>query len=59
MAKVFLSAGFYVYGEPFRKLVRHEKLRPVLKGPSNMSASELEDCGVHFFDYFRPIKDEY
>lgn len=49
VAKVFLSAGYLVYGDHFRQAVEHRHARLILRGPNNLSPAELEGNQARIF----------
>lgn len=58
VAKIALSAGYFVYGELFRQCVRHQDLRIIMKGPHDCSAEEIKSVCTKIFTRFQGDLDK-
>jgi hypothetical protein len=53
VAKTALSAGYFVYGDLFKRHVRHQDLRVIMKGPNGLSETEIRNVKTKLFDRFQ------
>jgi hypothetical protein len=54
LAKVALSAGYFIYGELFRSQVRHEELRALMNFSSKSKREDFSNFGLRGYDEFSP-----
>jgi len=55
IAKVALSAGYFIYGELFRNNVRHHELRTLMNFSSVLKREDFLNFGLRIYDEFTPI----
>jgi len=56
LAKVALSAGYFIYGELFRRHVRHEELRALMNFSTKSKREDLSGFGLRGYDEFSPAE---
>ncbi len=49
LAKTFLSAGHFVYGDLFRQKVKHQDVRLLMRGPSTLTEAEIGTIQTRMF----------
>lgn len=57
LAKVSLSAGYFIYRELFRNCVRHDELRALMNFDSTSTREIFEGFGLRVYDEFSPIEE--
>lgn len=58
VAKTALAAGYFVYGDLFRKNVRHQDLRLIMNGPHGLTEDEVRSVRTKVFDRFHDTLEE-
>lgn len=56
VAKVALSAGYFIYGELFRTHVQHNELRALMNFSSESKREDFENFGLRGYDEFSPAE---
>lgn len=57
LAKVALSAGYFIYGDLFRNHVRHNELRALMKLNASTTRESFAGFGLRGYDEFSPIEE--
>lgn len=52
LSKVFLSAGYFAYGDVFRRFVAHAEPRLIMQGPYPLDPSRVSGFRTRMFDRF-------
>lgn len=58
LAKVSLAAGYFVYGDLFRRHVQHEELRGLMNFSSQSKREDFEGFSLRGYDEFSPVQVE-
>ncbi len=57
VAKVALSAGYFIYGELFRNQVQHQELRALMNSSDKSKKEEFANFGLRGYDEFSPVEE--
>ncbi|UZR28055.1 hypothetical protein [Methylococcus mesophilus] len=57
LAKVALSAGYFIYGDLFRSHVRHNELRALMNFSASTTRDSFAGFGLRGYDEFSPIEE--
>ncbi|MGA3116259.1 MAG: hypothetical protein ABSF90_17700 [Syntrophobacteraceae bacterium] len=57
LAKVSLAAGYFIYGDLFRNLVRHSELRVLMNFDSSTAPDSFSGFSLRGYDEFSPVKE--
>lgn len=57
LAKVALSAGYFIYGDLFRRQVRHDELRALMNFSVKSKREDFSGFGLRGYDEFSPAEE--